>query len=247
MRAIVLAAGRGSRLHVKDMPKALFPILGRPILEVVLGLIPFIEKRDTYIVVGYQGDKVMERFGQEYNYVLQREQLGTGHAVRVCQDAFAGYDGNVLVLLGDMCMYRREALEAFCRAHEASGADCTVMTAFNSELPDWGKIVRDREGRFIGIREAKDCTPEQAATSELFSGTFVFKSRSLFEMLPLLNRENEQHEYYLTQTPEVMMARGMKVEMFPIEDGDDIRGVNTLEDLEICERILRQRGMTELK
>lgn len=244
LRAIVLAAGKGTRLHSaeKDMPKALFPICGRPILEVVLDTINFIEKEDTYIVVGYRKEDVMNHFGAPYKYVEQAQQLGTGHAVAVCSEEFKDYDGNVIVILGDMPMYRRDVLKALCEAHAKNHADCTIMTAVNDQLPDWGKIARDENGVFIGIREARDCTPEQAATSELFSGLFVYNSRSLFATLPELSTENAQHEYYLTEVPELMMKKGMKVDMYPIEDGDDIRGVNTPEDLEICERILRTRG-----
>lgn len=249
MRAIVLAAGKGTRLHADklDLPKALFPICGKPILEVVLGLIDFIPRKDTYIVVGYKKEEIISRFGADYKYVTQAQQLGTGHAVWVCEEEFRNYDGSVIVILGDMPMYRRNVLKAFCETHETSGADCTIMTAVNNELPDWGKIARDSEGRFIGIREAKDCTPEQAATSELFSGTLVFKSKSLFEMLPKLSTDNAQGEYYMTEVPELMMQHGMRVEMFPIEDGDDIRGVNTPEDLEICERILEKRKQRSKK
>lgn len=245
MRAIVLAAGKGTRLHseAKDMPKALFPICGKPILEVVLETIDFIEKKDTYIVVGYRKDDVINRIGEHYRYVEQAQQLGTGHAVSMCDEVFSGYAGSVIVILGDMPMYRRDVLKQLCAEHERSGADCTIMTAQNSELPDWGKIARDENGVFIGIREAKDCTPQQAATSELFSGLFVFNSKSLFETLPELHTDNAQHEYYLTEVPELMMKKGMKVEMYPIEDGDDIRGVNTLEDLVICERILEKRKL----
>lgn len=249
MRAIVLAAGKGTRLHAdrQDMPKALFPICGRPMLEVVLGLIDFIDPRDTYIVVGYRREDVIARFGPVYNYVVQEQQLGTGHAVRVCDEAFRDYNGSVIVIMGDMPMYRREKLRAMCDAHEAGGADCTIMTAVNDELPDWGKIARDSEGRFIGIREAKDCTPEQAATPELFSGTLVFRSKPLFELLPRLSTDNAQGEYYMTELPELMMAAGMRVEMFPVEDGNDIRGVNTPEDLQICERILLERSRAAQK
>ena len=241
MRAIVLAAGKGSRLGAKDMPKALFPICGKPIIDVVLGLIDYVEKKDTYIVVGFRKEDIIAHCGAEFKYVEQTQQLGTGHAVAVCADEFKGYEGNVIVIFGDMPMYHRDVLKAVCDTHAQHAADCTIMTAVNDELPDWGKIARDAEGKFIGIREAKDCTPEQAATSELFSGLMVFNAKSLFATLPELSSNNAQSEYYLTEVPELMMAKGMKVEMYPIEDGDDIRGVNTPEDLEICERILKMR------
>ena len=97
---------------------------------------------------------------------------------------------------------------------------------------------------FAAIVEGKDCTPEQAEVKELFSGVIVFDSKALFELLPQLGCSNVQHEYYVTEVPEMMVRRGMKVETYFTKDGDDLRGINTPEDLEACERILRQRTFT---
>ena len=104
----------------------------------------------------------------------------------------------------------------------------------------WARIVRDEKGTFAAIVEGKDCTPEQALIRELFTGVLVFNSKSLFETLPLLHRENAQHEYYLTEVPELMLKRGMKVETYHIADGETLHGVNTPEDLVICDRILKR-------
>ena len=92
------------------------------------------------------------------------------------------------------------------------------------------------------IVEGKDCTPEQAQIKELFAGVLVFDSKALFELLPQLGCANVQHEYYVTEVPEMMVRRGMKVETYFTADGDDLRGINTPEDLEICEKILLQRS-----
>jgi bifunctional N-acetylglucosamine-1-phosphate-uridyltransferase/glucosamine-1-phosphate-acetyltransferase GlmU-like protein len=89
--------------------------------------------------------------------------------------------------------------------------------------------------------EGKDCTPEQASIKELFSGVMVFNSKSLFRMLPLVGCANVQKEYYVTEVPELMVKHGLKVETYFTKDGDDLRGINTPEDLEICEKILEQR------
>ena len=171
----------------------------------------------------------------------QKEQLGTGHAVMSCAEHFRDYDGTVLVTFGDMPLFGKEDLLAICSYHEEQGADCTLMTAENPELEEWARIVRDQEGAFAAIVEGKDCTSEQARIKELFSGVLVFRSKSLFETLPLVRTENAQHEYYLTEVPELMRRRGLRVETFRIEDGEALRGVNTLEDLRVCDEILRRR------
>ena len=131
---------------------------------------------------------------------------------------------------------------AMCRQHAENHADCTLMTAENPELTMWARVVRDGEGSFAAIVEGKDCTPEQAQIKELFSGVMVFNSRSLFEMLPLVGCANVQKEYYLTEVPQLMVEHGMKVETYFIQDGNDLRGVNTPEELLVCEKILKERS-----
>ena len=243
IRAIVPSAGKGSRLQkvCGDLPKAMFSVAKRPMLEFVLDNLSFIDEKDIYIVVGYAKEKIIEHFGNRFHYVEQTQQLGTGHAVMECAEEFADFDGSVLVTFGDMPLFRKEEMEAMCRFHEESGADCTLMTAENPSLKLWARVVRDEEGRFSRIVEGKDCTPEQATIKELFSGVMVFNSRSLFGILPELGCANVQNEYYVTEVPELMVKRGMKVETYFTKDGDDLRGINTPEDLEVCERILESR------
>ena len=243
LRVIIPAAGKGTRLQpgAGDAPKAMRLCGGRPLLETVLRSTSFIRPEDTYIVVGYKKESITGYFGPQYHYVEQKEQLGTGHAVMTCADHFRDYDGTVLVTFGDMPLFQKEDLQAICRYHEEKGADCTLMTAENPDLTLWARIVRDENGAFAAIVEGRDCTPEQAKIKELFSGVLVFKSRSLFQMLPLLHTANAQNEYYLTEVPELMLKHGMKVETYHIEDGEALRGVNTLEDLRVCEKILRRR------
>ena len=116
------------------------------------------------------------------------------------------------------------------------------MTAENPDLKLWARVVRDENGRFAAIVEGKDCNEEQAKIKELFSGVMVFNSKSLFSVLPLVGCANVQNEYYVTEVPELMVKQGMKVETYFIEDGDDLRGINTPEDLDVCKEILLKRN-----
>ena len=219
----------------------MFPVGKRPMLEIVLENISFIDDNNIYIVVGYGKEKITEHFKDRFTYVEQKQQLGTGHAVMECAKEFADFDGSVLITFGDMPLFRREELVNMCRQHDLNNADCTLMTAENESLKLWARIVRDENGNFSRIVEGKDCTPEQAAIKELFSGVMVFNSKSLFRILPQVGCANVQKEYYVTEVPELMVKSGMKVETYFTKDGDDLRGINTPEDLDICERILNQR------
>lgn len=243
IRVIIPAAGKGSRLKSisGDLPKAMFPVGNRPILTYVLENTSFINKENTYIVVGYGKDKVIDYLGDGYNYVEQTQQLGTGHAVMECSKAFEGFEGSVLITFGDMPLFRYEEMEAMCLQHVESGADCTLMTAENESLKLWARVIRDGNGCFSRIVEGRDCTLEQAKIKELFSGVMVFNNKSLFSVLPEVGCSNVQKEYYVTEVPELMVKKGMRVETYFTEDGDDLRGINTPEDLEICEKILKKR------
>lgn len=244
IRAIVPAAGKGSRLQKVsgDMPKAMFSVGNRPMLEYVLDNISFIDKKDTYIVVGCGKEMIIDHFGNPYCYVEQKQQLGTGHAVMECAKEFDGFDGSVLITFGDMPLFRCEEMEAMCRQHIQNGADCTLMTAANESLKMWARIIRDENGNFMGIVEGKDCNPQQQEIKELFSGVMVFNSKSLFKVLPEIGCANVQKEYYITEVPELMVKKGMIVETYFTKDGDDLRGINTPEDLKICEEILQNRS-----
>ncbi len=243
IRAIIPAAGKGSRLQKisGQLPKAMFCVNNRPMLEIVLENIGFIAPEDTYIVVGYAKEQILEHFKDQYHYAEQTEQLGTGHAVMTCAKDFADFEGDVLITFGDMPLFRREEMEKMCRQHQQRGADCTLMTAENPALKFWARVVRDANGKFSAIVEGKDCTPEQAQIKELFSGVMVFNSRSLFSVLPQMGCANAQKEYYVTEVPELMVKQGMQVDTYFTQDGDDLRGINTPEDLEICEKILLKR------
>ena len=240
MKAIVLAAGKGKRLHSEEfqLPKVLREANGKPLVGYVLDSIGFIEQKDIVIVTGYMKERVMERVGPSYTYCVQEPQLGTGHAVVCAKDALEGYDGDVLVLYGDMPLFKRETYQAVIERHQKSGADCTLLTADVSDPPAYGRIVRDESGNLLDIVEDKDCTPEQKKITELNVGIYVFNAKLLFEGLQKLKNNNAQNEYYLTDLPKIFIEEGRKADSYTIHNVVEIYGVNTEEDLAFCEREL---------
>ncbi|MCQ2423625.1 MAG: NTP transferase domain-containing protein [Clostridia bacterium] len=244
IRAIIPAAGKGSRLHsdAANCPKAMRMVGGRPLLEYVLENTSFIKPEDTCIIVGYLKEQIMDHFGPSYRYAEQKELCGTGQAVMACEDQFRDFDGTVLITFGDMPLFRYETMKAMCEYHESVGAACTLMTAENDELESWARIVCDKDGRFEAIVEGRDCTPEQEKIKELFAGVLVFDSKKLFSFLPQLGCDNAQNEYYLTEIPELMARAGLRVERYRTDDGNDLRGVNSYEDIAVCEKILSERA-----
>lgn len=237
MKAIVLAAGKGKRLQSEtfNLPKVLRQVKEKPLLEYVLDNVSFIDPKDTVIVVGYKREMVQEQVTGDYAFAVQDEQLGTGHAVACAEKALAGYQGDVLILYGDMPMLKKETYQALIRTHQETGADCTILTAESNSPLAYGRIIREN-GCVKDIVEQKDCTPEQLAVRELNVGVYVFKSDLLFENLKNLKNDNAQGEYYLTDVPKLFIASGKKVEAYKIGDSCEIYGVNTMEDLAFCEK-----------
>lgn len=243
MKAIVLAAGKGKRLQSEqfNLPKVLREANGKPLIGYAVDSINFIDSKDIVIVVGYMREKVMEKMGNGFCYSVQHEQKGTGHAVACAKDWFDGYDGDVLVLYGDMPLFKRATYEAVIECHKQSGADCTLLTADVKNPPAYGRIVRDTNGNVVDIVEEKDCTPQQKAITELNVGIYVFKSKLLFDGLAQIKNNNAQGEYYLTDMPKIFIEQGRKVASHTINDVFEIYGVNTEEDLVFCEAELKKQ------
>jgi len=242
IKAVVLAAGKGTRLHTgeSDAPKVMREVCGKPLLWYVLDALSFIEKKDVILVVGYKKDSVIGQFGG-YTYALQKEQLGTGHAVLAARDKLEKHTGALLLCYGDMPAIRRELYEKLIHAHFAQGNDCTLLTG-QSNLPmPFGRIIRDESGNFMHVVEEKDCTPAEYAVTELNTGVYVFDTPLLFGALKELKNDNAQGEYYVTDVPAIMKGKGAKIGVLKSDLGDDIIGVNTLGQLEMAERIISKR------
>ena len=239
LKVIVLAAGKGTRMmsEAANLPKVMRQALGKPLLHYVLSALDFVDPADTVLVTGFLSETVRAAF-PAYPAALQQPQLGTGHAVQCARQYLEGFQGTVLVCYGDMPLLRRETYQSLLEAHRASGAACTLLSGTSDlDLP-YGRVMQDAAGNFLGVVEDRDCTPEQKQIPDLNVGIYCFENDYLLPALDGLQSNNAQHEYYLTETPELMLRRGMRVETFRIDDGEALRGVNTPEDLAVCDRIL---------
>ena len=241
-KAIVLAAGKGTRLRTEgcDLPKVMRLAAGRPLLSYVLDGLSFIEKKDITIVVGYKKEEVMAGF-PEYSFAVQEEQLGTGHAVKSAAVNFEGFDGAVLVCCGDMPLLTKDTYEAMAKAYAESDSACVILTGTSEEYLPYGRIVRDENNEFLMMVEEKDCTEEQKKIKELNSGVYIFNSQKLFAALEKIRNNNNQSEYYLTDVPVILKTEGEKVSLCCRELGYEIIGVNTVEQLQQVEEILYSR------
>ncbi len=224
MKAVILAAGKGKRLHSEQFsaPKVLREANGKPLLRYVVNNLSFIpDKKDIVIVAGYKKEMVFDAFQDGYTFAVQEEQLGTGHAVNCAREALKDYDGPVLVCYGDMPMFKKETYENLVKVHEETGSDCTILTGVSDRGLAYGRIIRGADGAFAGV------------------GIYVFDSKKLFSCLGELKNSNAQGEYYLTDVPAIMMGKGYKISTYTTHDDTEILGVNTPEDLALCESLLK--------
>ena len=228
LKAIVLAAGKGTRMRTEgcDLPKVMREANGKPLLHYVLQALQFIAPEDTVLVVGYKKEYVEAAFPQ-YKFAVQDQQLGTGHAVQCAFDALEGFNGDVLICCGDMPLIKESTYRALVEAHRATGDACTMLTGTASEALPYGRVVRDEEGKFQEIVEQKDCTPEQLEIKELNAGVYVFDAAALRDALHQLKNNNASGEYYLTDAPGHIRNSGKTLGICKLSLGNEIIGVNT--------------------
>lgn len=240
MKALVLAAGKGKRLQTEgiDLPKVLRLADGKPLLHYVLESLSFLPPEDVILVVGWKREAVLAAFPQ-YPYAVQEELNGTGGAVQYAAPLLRDYDGHLIVCCGDAPLMKQETFQALARTHLADGNACTLLSARLEDGGSYGRVLREADGTFRCIVEARDCTPEQAAVTEVNTGTYVFHVPSLLSVLDQLRNDNAQGELYLTDVPALLKAQGARVGLCDTCSPDEMLGVNTVEQLSQVEALLR--------
>jgi bifunctional UDP-N-acetylglucosamine pyrophosphorylase/glucosamine-1-phosphate N-acetyltransferase len=240
--AIILAAGQGKRMK-SEKAKVLHEVCGRPMISYVVDAARGAGARTIIVVVGYAADQVHQCLGGEpdIRFATQSEQLGTGHAVKICRPLLTGYEGPLMVLVGDEPLLRPEPLADLFARQEHEGAACLLGTAKVHDPMGFGRILRDSAGRFLRIVEERDCTPEEKAIREVNPSCYVFQLPALWEALDQIGTSNAQHEYYLTDAPERLQAMGRRVMALNVLRPDDILGVNTRQHLAQAATVMQAR------
>jgi len=228
--AVILAAGKGTRMK-SDLPKVLHPLLGKPLVLYVTKAVRNVGIDDIILVVGHKAEMVKDELGQDYRYVLQKEQLGTGHALMITSEELKGFHGDVLVLVGDAPFLTPDVIKRLVLRHRETGASATMMTAIMDPPPPYGRIVRDSNGKVLRIVEDKDATPEEKKITEVNTSHYCFRSEDVFPLLSQLSTNNNQGEYYLTDIIEFLTKNGSLVETLPEYDPDVLKGINSQEEL----------------
>ena len=238
LAVIILAAGKGTRMK-SSLAKVLLPLAGHPLLHYTLDLSSKLNPVQTIVVVGHQADQVQQAFADRgVEFVLQHEQLGTGHAAKQAKEKLENFKGLVLVLCGDMPLIRPDTLLEMVAGHRASGAKCTVLTLKSDGLHDFGRIIRDEKGLILKIVEFKDASDVEKKVDEFNSGVYCFDSGLFFKALEYVDSNNAQNEYYLTDTIEYLVRKRYPVQATQTQNANEILGINSPDDLNRAERLL---------
>lgn len=242
LKAVILAAGKGTRMK-SELPKVIFKALDKPMVNYSIdaAIEAGVEQSNICLVVGHKADQVKEVVGDKVSYALQKEQLGTGHAVK-CASDFIGEEGLTMVLCGDTPLITGETLKKLVKVHIEEKNAITVLTAMLDNPTGYGRIIKDSWGKFVKIVEQKDATQEEQRVKEINSGMYIFNSKILKQTLSQLDNNNAQGEFYLTDTIAIVKDEGLgEVATMVIDDVDEIKGVNSLEQLKEAEEILMKR------
>lgn len=238
VNAVILAAGKGTRMPKKEIPKVLYELDGKPMIEYIVDNLIYIGIKRPIVVVGYQAKKIKKVLGKRAQYTLQKEQLGTGHATKAAEDLLKGKKGTTLVVYGDMPLWSKKTYKSLIEKQKKDKAE-VVMTSI--ELPKeyaYGRVIRDAKGKIKGVIEEKDCNTQELKIKEKNAGLYAFDNLWLFENLQRLQSNNAQHEYYLTDMIGLAVNQGKKVETVLAKNPEEGMGVNTLEDYKAVKRAM---------
>lgn len=243
--SVILAAGEGTRMKSKK-PKVLHEILGRPMLFYVLNSCKHSQVEKNLVVVGHNKEKVRKAFEDEKDVEFIEQPIGdnvpygTGYAVMNALDKIED-DDTVIILNGDTPIISNSTISCFLRYHEERNNDITVLSADMKDPTNYGRIVRDENANVVAIVEEKDASEKQKLIREINSGIFAFKGSSLKSALQKIDTDNAANELYITDTLEILVNEGKRVDSFKLRDTREILGVNSRYELSIAAEILQKK------
>ena len=241
LEIIILAAGRGTRMH-SDLPKVLHDLAGKPLLQHVLDTASLLDPSRIHVVIGHGAERVRETVVGDVQFHIQAEQLGTGHAVLQALP-HCDQDSTVLVLFGDVPLISMQTLEVLL----PSALNAPIMLAAAMDDPSgYGRVLRNEAGDFIGVVEQKDASDEQLALHEVNTGVLAGPAQLLARLLEQVGNENAQGEYYLPDALGLAVAEGLKVSVSVTQEVGDTLGINDRIQLEYVERLYQSRQAATL-
>ncbi|MFS1516816.1 bifunctional UDP-N-acetylglucosamine diphosphorylase/glucosamine-1-phosphate N-acetyltransferase GlmU [Bacillus sp. SCS-151] len=238
--AVILAAGQGTRMKSK-LYKVLHPVCGKPMVQHVVEEVTKIGVSQLITVVGHGAEQVKEQLGNTSDFVLQKEQLGTGHAVLQAAPQLEQQDGITIVLYGDTPLITEATMKSLLEHHDHTKAKVTILTAIANDPTGYGRIVRDDLGKVEKIVEHKDANDQELSIQEINTGIYCFDNKALFHALKQVSNDNSQGEYYLPDVVGILKNEGETVSVYQTPSFSETLGVNNRIQLAEAEQIMKER------
>lgn len=245
IKAVILAAGKGTRMKSETTPKVLHEIMGKTLLGYVLDNVKNFATEE-FVIVGHHAEEVENFVKNNYENaktVLQTPQLGTGHAVSMVCPNLENFDGLVLILCGDTPLIKEETLEAFVDFHNSNNSDITVMSTIFDDPTNYGRIIRETDSSLKCIVEEKDATPEEKSVKEVNAGIYCLNWAKVKGAFSQLKSDNAQGEYYLTDIISWGKEQKLNVNAYILQDSDEIYGINSRLNLAEATKIMNKRNL----
>ncbi|MFC7061762.1 bifunctional UDP-N-acetylglucosamine diphosphorylase/glucosamine-1-phosphate N-acetyltransferase GlmU [Halobacillus seohaensis] len=238
--AVVLAAGQGTRMKSK-LYKVLHPVCGKPMVQHVVDQLNKLDLDELITVVGFGAETVQDQLGKDSHYVVQEEQLGTGHAVQQADNILADKEGVTIVACGDTPLLTESTLQNMVEHHIQTEAKATILTAHAEDPTGYGRVIRGGNGEVERIVEQKDASKDEQAVQEINTGTYCFDNKFLFEALQNVSNDNVQGEYYLPDVIQILQNQGETVSAYQTTDFSESLGVNDRVALSKAEKLMKKR------
>jgi len=239
LSTIILAAGQGTRMK-SDLPKVLHLLNGKPLVRYSIDLAAGLGSERIVVVVGNGAEEVKQAVGEAAEFALQKQRLGTAHAVQAAEDMLGEVDGSIAVISADMPLLKAQTLRQLVDEQVNSGAPLTLLTVHSRNPRGFGRIIRDGNGNVIAIVEETQATPEQLKINELNVGAYCFDAGWLWQALRKIG-VSPKGEYYLTDIVSVAVSEGRTVRAITVEEEEEALGINNRVHLSEAEKVIRRR------
>jgi len=237
-QAVVLAAGEGTRLKARHLPKVLYPLGGRPMIDYLIHTLHEAGFFKPVVVIGFQGQKVKDFLEERAQYVWQKKRLGTAHAVFKAKPALKGIK-RVLIVLGDMPFWKAETFRKLITSHKKTKSVLSLVSVVfkNPSFFQYGRLVRDKNGRVLKIVEEKEASEAEKAIKECNPSCYLIETDWLWRNLSKI-KKSASGEYYLTDIMELAVRQKVKINLLSISDEKQAIGINTEDHLKLAEKLL---------
>jgi len=244
--AIILAGGKGTRIG-QNLPKVLYPIMGKPMIHYSLKLIEDVGLRDVIVVIGYRADEVRAAIGRRCDFAFQKEQLGTGNALLCGLNEVHPDIKYVFVCNGDdSAFFHLSTIKDFLSSHLRKECVVSILTVYKKDPTGYGRILRDKNGRVVEIREEKEASDKGKRNKEVNAGCYIFDKTWLKNNIKKL-KKNQSGEYYITDLVKMATSEGREVNSFELTDENQGFGINIREALKEANEIMFRRYREEKK